>query len=231
MNFPRHIAIIPDGNRTRAKEQWLDSYQGHLAGEHNSIALAQYIFEETPVETLTFRWLSTENLQQRSEQELEYLSRLYEIALQEVKELLHKCRVSFRRVGNALWLPAHLIDVLTQTQEECTFESTKTLVIGINYGWKDEIIRGIQKLTPEEVSAITAETLTEKLDFYGLPTVDLLIRTKWDVARRLSWFMLWRIDYAELFFSPLKFPAFTPAALQEALVRYDSVAEQRNFGK
>lgn len=43
--------------------------------------------------------------------------------------------------------------------------------------------------------------------------------------------MLWRIGYAELYFSELFFPDFQIPQLQEALARYDTRAEARNFGK
>gem|GEM_PF-1446030 len=43
--------------------------------------------------------------------------------------------------------------------------------------------------------------------------------------------MLWRIGYAELFFSPLYFPDFSTEKLDEALERFHERVEYRNFGK
>ena len=55
MNYPRHIAIIPDGNRTRAKEKDLPSIFGHKAGFENSKKIVQYVFAQTPIDIITLR--------------------------------------------------------------------------------------------------------------------------------------------------------------------------------
>ena len=59
-----------------------------------------------------------------------------------------------------------------------------------------------------------------------VPEVDLLIRTGGE--RRLSDFLLWEAAYAELHFSPLMWPEFGPAALQEAV--RDFGTRERRFG-
>lgn len=232
MHYPQHLAIIPDGNRTWAKDQGLSSFEWHAAGQQNSLRLAKYIFQETPISVLTLWWLSTENLLKRSKEELDYLSELYRLAIEDVKDLLLWLKVSFYRVWNAVGMPASLLEYLQQTQEELQFDDTdKSFVVAVNYWWRDEIVRGIHSLSHEETKTITADEFSKKLDFGKFPPVDLVIRTKWDKASRVSWFMLWWIGYAELFFSKLKFPAFGIKALEEALHRYDSVVQRRNFWK
>jgi di-trans,poly-cis-decaprenylcistransferase len=62
-----------------------------------------------------------------------------------------------------------------------------------------------------------------------LPTVDLVIRTKQKLAKRLSGFMLWRIAYAQLYFTDLYCPEFTVDELKKALKRYDQSIETQNF--
>ncbi len=53
MQYPRHLAIIADGNRTRAKNQGLSAMDGHFAGAKNTIDMLQYIFSTTPIEVVT----------------------------------------------------------------------------------------------------------------------------------------------------------------------------------
>lgn len=53
MNFPQHIGIIPDGNRTRAKDRGLSALEGHNAGQKNSIELLKFLVT-TPVRVATF---------------------------------------------------------------------------------------------------------------------------------------------------------------------------------
>ncbi len=43
--------------------------------------------------------------------------------------------------------------------------------------------------------------------------------------------MSWWIGYAELFFTPIKFPDFDTVQLQKALEWFDEIAQKRNFGK
>ncbi len=52
MHYPRHIAIIPDGNRTWAKERGLMSVQGHIEGKKRTKELLDVIVE-TPIEIVT----------------------------------------------------------------------------------------------------------------------------------------------------------------------------------
>jgi len=59
-----------------------------------------------------------------------------------------------------------------------------------------------------------------------VPGVDLLIRTGGE--RRLSDFLLWEAAYAELLFSPLMWPEFGPAALQDAVREF--AGRERRFG-
>ena len=58
------------------------------------------------------------------------------------------------------------------------------------------------------------------------PDVDLLIRTGGE--QRLSDFLLWESAYAELWFTEVLWPDFTPAHLEEALASF--AARERRFG-
>lgn len=53
MHYPRHIGIIPDGNRTWAKEKDLPSIFGHKAGFERSKDLVKYCLGQTPIEVIT----------------------------------------------------------------------------------------------------------------------------------------------------------------------------------
>ncbi len=81
------------------------------------------------------------------------------------------------------------------------------------------------------MQTVSAATFSGYLDFGKQAPVDLVVRTKGKMAHRLSGFLLWRIGYAELYFSPEYFPAFDVPKLEEALQWFDSVVAFRNFGK
>ena len=71
------MAVIPDWNRTWAKEHWKMSLEWHLEGFQRCIELAIHIFENTSIDVFTLWGLSTENLKNRTEAELSYLFDLY----------------------------------------------------------------------------------------------------------------------------------------------------------
>ena len=59
MQYPKHVALIPDWNRTWAKELWKTGLEWHLEWFQRCIELAMHIFEKTEIEVFTVWWLST----------------------------------------------------------------------------------------------------------------------------------------------------------------------------
>ncbi len=230
MQYPRHIALIPDGNRTRAKEQGKAGIEGHFEGFERATEIASYLFSSTPVEVFTLRGLSTENLKERSEMELAYLFELYKKVTEALYDIMRTHQVNFRVAGDKSQLPSDLVAFLEAKEQEFRFPTPKTLVLAINYGGQDEILRAIKKLQAKG-EKISKETLENAMDFAGLPTVDLVIRTKQKLAKRLSGFMLWWIGYAQLYFTDLYCPDFTVAELEKAIEWWRGTLESQNFGK
>jgi len=231
MNYPKHVAIIPDGNRTWAKAKWFEQFVWHLEWFNRTKEIATYIFEKTPIKVFTVWWLSTENLKNRSKKELEYLFELYKMIPKELFDTMKKNRVSFHTAWNMEQLPNHLTDFLKNKEKELTFTDTdKHLFLAINYWWQDEILRWIKKLFNNNYK-ITKENFEKCLDFWWFPKVELVIRTKQKLAKRLSWFMLWWIWYAQLYFTDLHCPDFTVNEFQKALIWYDKTVKTQNYWK
>ena len=233
MIYPKHIWLIPDGNRTWAESKWIPKVMGHMEWFNKCVELSKYIFTNTDVEVFTVWWLSTENFRKRSEDELEYLFELYKKIPSDLYEFLSENKINFKIVGDMSSLPSDLSSFLKEKQEEFTFYSKKSMVLAINYWWRDEIIRWIKDLfqNSTNINDISEENLSKYLDFWSLPNIDLVVRTKWDLAKRLSWFMLWWAWYAELYFSKKKLPEFSIDDLNDALNWFDSINSNRNFGK
>jgi len=238
MIYPKHIAFIPDGNRTWAKEKWLPKLVWHTKGFQNVIELTKYIFTNTPIKVVTVWWLSTENLKNRSQDELDYLYQIYKEWWNALDEFLEENKINFKRVWTDKGLPSDLVNFLREKEKKLKFDTDRYSIVAINYWWRDEILRwvnrlleDIKKLSPKFFEEIDEEIFSKYLDFADIPPVDLVIRTKGDVARRLSWFMLWWIGYAELYFTKKKFPEFDIEELNKALQRFDNISSERNFGK
>ena len=89
-----------------------------------------------------------------------------------------------------------------------------------------QLARKVQQglLTPEQ---ITYQEIQKTLYTQEIPPVDLLIRTSGEC--RISNFLLWQIAYAELYFTDVLWPDFTPEQLHKALLNYQN--RERRFGK
>jgi undecaprenyl pyrophosphate synthase len=92
---------------------------------------------------------------------------------------------------------------------------------GVKYYTKSLIEAGVK---PEDV---TPELVTQHMYGPDVPPVDLIIRTSGE--QRTSGFMMWRSEYAEMYFTEKNWPAFEVEDLEAALGEYE--ARQRRFGK
>lgn len=103
--------------------------------------------------------------------------------------------------------------------------------MALNYGGRDEILRGVKKMIEVEKNNVnvTEENLSTYMDLGGLPPVELVVRTKGDEAQRTSGFMARWIGYAELFFSPKTYPDYKPADFDETIKRFNEIADKRNY--
>ena len=129
------------------------------------IKIAQYIYTQTEIEVFTLWGLSTENLTNRSQQELGYLFDLYRQITENLYELFRQKKVNFRVAGDMEGLPHDLVSFLEQKQDEFSYpESNKTFVLAVNYGGQDEILRAMKKLVASG-DVITKEKLEKYLDF------------------------------------------------------------------
>lgn len=233
MPHPKHIAIIPDGNRTRAKANNQDIIQAYLTSYEKSVRLIQYIFWNTEVKVFTLRGLSTENSKRRPKEEYDFLMNMYKMVGEELDDFLIANKINFKAIGDLDGITSDFKTYLLDKEARTKCESDRYCIFGINYGGRDEIIRGIQKLANKntDFQHITENDISNALDLGTFPPIELVIRTKGDMAQRTSWFMSRWIGYAELYFTAKKCPEFEVADMKSALERFDHMAEMRNFGK
>src|SRR5690606_34845418 len=140
---PKHIAIIPDGNRRWAKLNNKSSLEGHLAGREMTIELIKKA-SELGVEVLTFWGFSTENWS-RSAKEVDYLMK--EIFLGGYKKYLDKMNEvsgKFVHLGRKDRIPKAVAKVLSDLEEQTKDASGLTVCFAIDYGGRDEILRMVK---------------------------------------------------------------------------------------
>jgi undecaprenyl diphosphate synthase len=130
-------------------------------------------------------------------------------------------------------VPADILRLLRE-MEESSADMDRTVVnIAVNYGGRQEILHAAKRLAmlckqgALDPGELTGRDVEDGLCTAGQPMPDLIIRTGGEL--RLSNFLLWQCAYAELWFSDVLWPDFTPACLDEALAAY--AARSRRFGE
>ena len=228
--LPRHVAIICDGNGRWAKDRGLPRLSGHWQG-YQSVREVVRAASDMKLEALTLYAFSTENWR-RPQAETDGLMRLFvEGARRELKEL-HENNVQMRFSGRLEALPADLRKELDRHCEVTRANTGLVLNICLNYGGRAEIVNAARRLA-EKVAAgeITPDEITDTLfeqELYtaGMPDPDLLIRPAGDL--RISNYLLWQIAYAEIYFTPVRWPDFRKPHLEEAIAEFQR--RERRFG-
>jgi len=221
-NFPKHVAIIPDGNRRWAKKKGRPAIEGHRYAAQTVLPNLISELAKYNVKYFTFWALSTENLVGRSKDEVDNLFNLIRFFLRNKVKEFEKKEIKFKTIGDLTQLPKDLQEEIIKVTHDTINNKKMTVIFGLNYGGRDEIIRAIKK-----GKNLTKENFGNYLDTAGIPDPDLIIRTGGE--KRLSGFMLWQSEYSELYFSDLYFPDFTAKELEKSIINYSE--RQRRFGK
>jgi undecaprenyl diphosphate synthase len=224
--FPRHVAIIMDGNGRWAKERGLSRQAGHRAGTENIRRIIR-AFAERGVEYLTLFAFSTENWS-RPRREVNSLLRLIGRVIDRELTALHENNVRLLHIGELEPLPEDLQRRVRQAMDLTRDNTGLTVCVAFNYGGRAEIVEAVRRLIRAGVdpSQLSEEAFACYLDTIGLPDPDLVIRTAGEL--RLSNFLLWQAAYAEFYSTPAYWPDFDEAEVDRALAAY--AARSRRFG-
>lgn len=228
--MPKHIAIIPDGNRRWAKKRLSKIQEGHREGADTLMEIVKAA-QELDVQEITFYSFSTENWNRPPEEVLSLMA-LFTSYLLEQSEEMAQCGIKLETIGDLTALPAYLIQAINKTKDT-TKECCKIkLILAFNYGSRNEICRAFRKMLDDydlhqlKKEELNEETISRYLDTHGWRDPELLIRTSGEL--RVSNFLLWQISYAEIHTAPVLWPDFTPQHLIEAIVDYQG--RERRWG-
>jgi undecaprenyl diphosphate synthase len=222
MSSARHVAIIMDGNGRWAKQRHLPRVVGHQRGVEAVRRLVRAA-RTVGLEALTLYAFSTENWRRPEDEISDLMGLLKRFILSDLDEFAAN-NLRLRIIGDYKVFPADVVELVEDALTRTTANTGTTLVVALNYGSHDEIARAATKAAAK--GAITPEAIEAELDTAGLPPLDLLIRTSGEI--RLSNFLLWQVAYAEMWFTDVLWPDFTPEHLQEAL---DAFADrERRYG-
>jgi undecaprenyl diphosphate synthase len=229
--YPKHIAIIMDGNGRWAKNRGKLRVFGHENGT-KSVKNIVETCSNLGIRCLTLYAFSTENWN-RPKLEVKTLMSLLISSLKRESDKLQKNNIRLNPIGNLNLLPLKVSKELCQVVETTKSNSGMVLNLALSYGSRDEIINCVKEIGEKiknnliSFEKIDETVINQHLYTQNLPDVDLLIRTSGE--QRVSNFLLWQIAYAELYFTKVLWPDFTEQDLYKAIDNYQK--RERRFGK
>ncbi|GBU27845.1 UDP diphosphate synthase [Treponema sp. R8-4-B8] len=235
-NIPAHVGIIMDGNGRWAKSRGLVRTQGHLEGLKTAKRIVKAA-SDLGIKYLTLYAFSTENWK-RAAEEVGFIMGLIKQYLRAEFDFSKQNRIRVRHAGDFAGLPPDIQKELSDSiADTASFEGMQ-VILAINYGGRDEIVRALRKLSKEKFSGkepgaaegnaadISEDDIRGFLDNPDVPDPDLIIRSAGEY--RTSNFLLWEGAYSELYISQKLWPDWDKEDLQAAISDYQN--RDRRFG-
>ena len=224
--LPKHIAFICDGNRRWARQRGLPTLIGHKEGLE-AVKRVVRRASEIGLENLTFFCFSTENFD-RSKEEIDYLFNLFR-ELKDMKENFKKHDYRFHHTGDKSLIPADMLEIIDELEEETKDCKKGTVNIAFAYGGRNDIVNATKKIVSEgvKIEDINENSFKNYLTTGNMPDVDLLVRTSGE--QRISGFLLYNMAYAEFWFVKKHWPSFKAEDVDAAIIEYQK--RHRRFGK
>ncbi|MBV4359161.1 isoprenyl transferase [Pinibacter aurantiacus] len=229
--LPSHIAIIMDGNGRWAKEKGQDRLYGHFHGVESVRTIVEGC-AELGIGYLTLYAFSTENWD-RPEQEVTGLMELLVETIRKEVDTLNKNNIRLHVIGNMEMLPAYAQNELNEALSLTAKNTGLNLVMALSYSSRWEMVNAVKNIAIDvkngkvDPQSITQETLQQYLCTSNFPDPELMIRTSGEY--RISNFLLYQLAYAELYFTPVRWPDFSKENLYEAIIDFQN--RERRFGK
>ena len=218
----RHVAIIMDGNGRWAKKRMMPRAFGHKRGVDAVREIARAA-RDIGLEALTLYAFSSENWKRPADEITDLMGLLRAFIKSDLAEFIAN-NTRLKIIGDYQALAPDIVDMIEDAMARTAHNTGTTLAIALNYGAQQEIARAATLAAAK--GAITPEAIEAELYTTDMPPLDLLIRTSGEV--RLSNFLLWQAAYAEMWFTDVLWPDFTPAHLRAALDQFGT--RERRYG-
>ena len=204
--IPKHIGIIPDGNRRWAAERGLLKEAGYNAGLAPGLALFRLAKKEG-IKELTFYGFTQDNTKRSREQVI-----AFQKSCVDAVRIVSSEDASLLIVGNSN-SPLFPKDLLPYTKRTVFGSGSIKLNFLVNYGWQWDLSGAMEE------SSKGREGFSEKIRSSDVSRVDLIIR--WGGRRRLSGFLPVQSVYADFYIIDSYWPDFRAEHFYEALDWYN----------
>lgn len=204
--LPRHIGVIPDGNRRWATLKGMQKQDGYYHGIEPGFQLYEACLE-LGVEEMTFYGFTMDNVKRPSIQ-----ARAFQKACVDSVNELKKRDADLLVIGNAdsKVFPEELKPYTTRTK----FGEGKMKVnFLVNYGWDWDLKHALQN---EE--AVASGKVLEHIASKDISRMDMVIR--WGGRRRLSGFLPVQSVYSDIYVVDEYWPDYEDEQLYRALRWY-----------
>tara|TARA_B100000963_G_scaffold99054_1_gene85595 strand:- start:3362 stop:4039 length:678 start_codon:yes stop_codon:yes gene_type:complete len=223
MTSLQHIAIIMDGNGRWGLKKKKSRNYGHLQGIKTVEKIIQASLK-IRLNYLTLYTFSTENWK-RPKKEINFLFKILENYIdKELNNLIEK-NIKIKIIGDLKKIPNKLLKKLRKTEDETKKNKSLQINVALNYGSRKEIIEALQKINKKKLK-ISENLISKNLYTENIPDPNILIRT--GNTKRLSNFLLWQLQYSEIFFEKKLWPDFKREDFYRILKKYNKI--KRNFG-
>lgn len=204
MRIPKHIGIIPDGNRRWAQNAGLEKHEGYNHGLNPGLDLL-CLAKEHGIEEITYYGFTTDNCKRPAKQ-----LQAFAKACEDAVTLIASKGASLLVIGNSD--SPHFPDSLKNFTERKDINGGGIRVnFLVNYGWEWDL--GTLAETKGNRKKIFSQ-----LHSFDISPIDLIIR--WGGMRRLSGFLPVQSVYADFYVVDTMWPDFNPHDFYDAIDWY-----------
>ena len=202
---PRHIGVIPDGNRRWARARGMAPGLGYGAGLEVGFQMLEDC-KKTNIEEVSIYGFTHENTHRPTEQKLAFTEACVGFAEEAISR-----GAAVQVIGNvsSVAFPKELIPFAETRQGEGL-----RVNLLVNYGWEWDIREAIRN----GATAPKGTPLQELLGSRIASRIDLVIR--WGGSQRLSGFLPIQTTYADYHFPPDLWPDYATPQFHAALAWY-----------
>ncbi len=224
-NAPRHIALIPDGNRRWARKRGLAPWMGHWHGLRALNRIVKLGLDYS-IPYMSFWGASIDNVTKRGKTEVDFLMKIFKSEFEKLArdKTIQKRGVRINAVGDwQIHFPKETAQAI-QSAIDATAKNNKFYCnFFLGYSGTKEItdcVKSIaQKAKAGEKLEINGEAIKANLYTKHLPPVDLLIRTGGE-PHNSDGFMMWDTANAQYVFFKKYWPDFSEKDFIKAIKEY-----------
>lgn len=206
MRIPKHIGIIPDGNRRWAQGHGLEKQDGYSYGLNPGLSLLKQA-KELGINEVTYYGFTVDNCKRPSTQKEAFTK-----ACVDAVKLISSEGASLLVVGNkeSACFPEALLPYTKRTDISGGGIRLNFLV---NYGWEWDLSGTFSAKSPTNTS------IRQNLHSSDVSDIDLVIR--WGGMRRLSGFLPVQSVYADFYVVDALWPDYKSSHIYDAIEWYN----------